>query len=317
MQQLTPAGDQAIQDLSRRYGVSTDAVRALLDAVSAGGGSMAQFYHPDLGGNGQWMRGGMTMVGDMFNSGLQSTVNGLCNELSSLLASQTVYAPAPQGQGGGAFGGGFMASGNNWWPGDLGSPSSSGGQNDARYAVFPQTRRLAISRNGQVTIYDTLDHNIGGVQQQQGGWPGSVTFNSQYGSFGVESLPIISGGDGGGNAQPAAPAWNAPDNGGFQNSSSSNFGGQQQSQSSLPFGGQQQMQSPGGYAPAPAPAFNPASAWNDSSSGGASSSGSGSAGGGNQADILATIERMAELHRKGILSDDEFSAKKAELLSRL
>ncbi|WP_085314858.1 SHOCT domain-containing protein [Derxia lacustris] len=282
MQLLTPAGDQAIADLARRYGVSTDAVRTLLDAVSAGNGGMAQFYHSELGGNGQWMRGGMTMVGDMFNSGLQSTVSGLCSELSSLLASTQVYAPLPQGS---SNNGGFMSmnSGNNWWPADLGSPSSSGGQNDARYAVFPGTRRLAVSRNGQVTVYDTLDHNIGGVQQQQGGWPGSVTFNSQYGSFGVDSLPIV-GGLPDSSAAPAtsqpqspppaqawnaepAPAWNAP--------------------------------APAWQAPAPAWAPPPAT------------------DNGAQTDILATIERMAELHRKGILSDAEFAAKKSELLSRL
>jgi hypothetical protein len=29
------------------------------------------------------------------------------------------------------------------------------------------------------------------------------------------------------------------------------------------------------------------------------------------------IERLAELHRKGVLTEDEFAAKKAELLSRL
>jgi hypothetical protein len=31
---------------------------------------MAQFDHPDLGGMGQWTAGGMTMIGDMFNAGL-------------------------------------------------------------------------------------------------------------------------------------------------------------------------------------------------------------------------------------------------------
>ena len=36
-----------------------------------------------------------------------------------------------------------------------------------------------------------------------------------------------------------------------------------------------------------------------------------------EADIFAKIERLADLHRKGILSEQEFSAKKAELLSRL
>jgi hypothetical protein len=34
-------------------------------------------------------------------------------------------------------------------------------------------------------------------------------------------------------------------------------------------------------------------------------------------DIFAKIERLAELQQKGILSPEEFAAKKAELLSRL
>ena len=61
---LTPTGEAAVAELAERYRVSDGAVRALLDAVIRGGGAMAQFSHPDLGGSGQWMRGGMTMVGD-------------------------------------------------------------------------------------------------------------------------------------------------------------------------------------------------------------------------------------------------------------
>jgi hypothetical protein len=38
---------------------------------------------------------------------------------------------------------------------------------------------------------------------------------------------------------------------------------------------------------------------------------------GSEVDILATIEKLAELHRKGILSDAEFAGKKTELLGRL
>jgi hypothetical protein len=34
-------------------------------------------------------------------------------------------------------------------------------------------------------------------------------------------------------------------------------------------------------------------------------------------DILAAIERLAELHARGVLTEAEFSAKKAELLDRL
>ena len=122
---LTPTGEAAVAELAERYRVSEGAVRALLDAVVRGGGAMAQFSHPDLGGSGQWMRGGMTMVCDMFNSGLQSTVSGICSELSAQLAGGATLVSRPEqpaagpGHGGpgssgvGGFGG---SSGFSWWP---------------------------------------------------------------------------------------------------------------------------------------------------------------------------------------------------------
>lgn len=180
MQQFTPAGQNIINDVAARYNLSQDAVIHMLIAVNNGGGTMAQFNCPELGGGGQWMRGGMTMVGDMFNNGLKATVDNLCNELSNALAYTQVFPPIPVGTPGS----------NQWWPGDLGSPFSSGTQNNIRYAIFPG--RLAVETMGQVTVYDTLDHQIGGVSQQQGGTT-SLSFSSQYGMVGVESLPIISG----------------------------------------------------------------------------------------------------------------------------
>jgi hypothetical protein len=210
------------------------------------------------------MRGGMTMVGDMFNYGLQSTVSGICSELSNFTASNQAYVPLPpmpqgqsqfQGSGAGNFGS------YNWWPADLGSPSSSGGQNDSRYAYFPQARRLAVQHGGQVTVYDTLDHQIGGVQQQQGGSSGSQSFTSQFGTFTVDSLPVISGGS--------------------------------------------PQQAPAPFVPSPpptpfAPNVNSSSVANEPSG-----------------DLLATLERLGTLRDKGIVSEQEFQAKKAELLSRL
>src|SRR5471030_2145759 len=104
MQKLTDQGWQKVTELSQRYFVSTDAVLSLMQALINGGGTMAQFYHSELGGGGQWMRGGMTMVGDMFNHGLKAKVDGLCSELSQLLVQQP-FVPFPasfqsQSQGG-------------------------------------------------------------------------------------------------------------------------------------------------------------------------------------------------------------------------
>lgn len=88
MRPLSPAGQQAIHDLAQRHGFSPAAVHCMLEAVIHGNGSMAQFNHPEFGGSGQWMSGGMTMVSDMFNHALKSRVDGLCSELSNLIAQQ-------------------------------------------------------------------------------------------------------------------------------------------------------------------------------------------------------------------------------------
>jgi Short C-terminal domain len=267
--QLTDQGRQKIDELARRYGLSTDAVMAMLQAVVNGNGSMAQFSHPELGGSGQWMRGGMIMVGDMFNYGLKSKVDGLCSELSQLLDQQP-FVPPPastqsQSQGGTSL---FVPeapgrAAGQWWPAELGSPNGTGAQNQIRYAYFNPTRRLAVDLNGHVTVYDTLDHEIGGVSQQQGGGA-SLTFTSQYGTVSVSSLPIVSV-DGVPRGAPAPVAVPAPS-----------------------------------AAPAPAPQSAPPATETA-----------------QETDIFAKIERLADLHRKGILSEQEFSAKKAELLSRL
>ncbi|MBR7889149.1 SHOCT domain-containing protein [Marinomonas sp. A79] len=195
MQNLTQDGQQLVNSLSSRYNLSHDAVMHMLIAVNNGSGSMAQFNCPELGGGGQWMRGGMTMVGDMFNYGLKSTVDNLCNELANGLASMQVFAPLPQGS----------LSSNQWWPGDLGQPFSSGAQNSTRYAIFPN--RLAVDVNGSVTVYDTLDNNIGGIGQQQGG-NDSLTFSSQYGTIAVNSLPVVSGAGFAQVQPPVQPAQN-------------------------------------------------------------------------------------------------------------
>jgi hypothetical protein len=66
MRQLPPEGQQPVIELAQRYGVSVDAVMTLLHALVHGKGTMAQFDHRELGGRGQWMSGGMVMVGNMW-----------------------------------------------------------------------------------------------------------------------------------------------------------------------------------------------------------------------------------------------------------
>ncbi len=256
MQNLTQDGQQFVNNLSVKYNLSYDAVMHMLIAVNNGFGTQAQFNCPELGGSGQWMRGGMIMVGDMFNHNLKMTVDNLCNELSSGLANLQVFVKIPHG----------MPGSHQWWPSELGQPFSTGAQNNIRYAVFPN--RLAVELNGQVTVYDTLDHSIGGVSQQQGG-DSSLTFSSQYGTISVNSLPIISG-----QGTPQAPQQNFAEPIQHQSHQSSQSFQNQSYQNTTP---------------------------NTSS----------------VDETIQLIEKIAKLKEIGAISDEEYHAKKTELLNRI
>lgn len=237
-----PNGLQTIAD---RHGVSLDAVRHLIRALEAGQGRMAQFNHPDLGGFGQWSTGGMTMIGDMFNTGLKARVSALCSELADALPASGWSERGTSGSG---------------WPAEWGPPSTSGSQNGIRYAYFPARNRLAIETDGRRAVYDTEGYDISGVAQQQGG-TSSLRFTGYGGTVDLESLRRV-------EEAEATPAEVRP------------------------------------FVPQPIadaePVPNPAPAST-----------------GRQDDILSTIERLSELHRKGVLGDGEYAAKKAELLARL
>ncbi len=163
------------EDLAREHGVSVAAVGVLQDALRRGGGRQAQFSHPDLGGMGQWSAGGMTQVGDMFNTALKEKVNRLCAALAGDAAQQPT---PPRGE-----------PSADWWPDGLGHPSATGSQNGMRYACFPDTHRIAVEQAGTVTVYDSGEHRISGVSQQQSGTQ-ELTFSSQHGTIRASDLPV-------------------------------------------------------------------------------------------------------------------------------
>ena len=84
-----------------------------------------------------------------------------------------------------------MDFGPAWWPSDLGQPASSGGQNDVRYAFFPEHQRLAVEQNGKVSLYDSGDHRIDGVSQAQGGGDRPLAFTSEKGEVTLDQLKKI------------------------------------------------------------------------------------------------------------------------------
>ncbi|MCG8313764.1 MAG: SHOCT domain-containing protein [Pseudomonadales bacterium] len=280
MQQLTPRGQEIVNDLSNRYGFSSDAVTHMMIAVLNGNGTMAQFNHPEFAGSGQWMSGGMTMLGDMFNNGLKYSVEGLCSEISNILAaepgllrqgsfqSQSQSGSGQQSQAAGGIQGEsslFIPDPTrHWWPKEMGSPSATGSQNNVRYAYFADQNRLAVETNGNVWIYDTLNHQIGGFSQQQG-VGGSILFTSQFGTVNLSTLPVVSiNGTPPQNTQPAPPNSPAPNSYANQNNQP--------------------------VEPSPSS---------------------------HESDIFSAIERLGGLKDKGLLTEDEFAQKKADLLERL
>jgi hypothetical protein len=290
MRFLTPDEQQMIDQLAQRYGFSADAVLHMLQAVMNGQGTMAQFHHPEFGGAGQWMPGGMIMLADMFNHGLKTNVDSLCHALANILAQhpemgrpthrqaqrQGQQQSSPEHEGPQPYHAGLRGAvslwvapaegpAEAWWSGDLGRPTAVGTQNTVRYAYFRAPRRLAILLNGQVTVYDTLDHQIQGFAQHQS-VGGSLTFTSQYGVVDLATLSVVS---------PPGELQQAEERG-------------------VPPGER--------GTTAPGPRHTP---------------GQPPQGGTPEGDVLTMIERLAALQARGLLSDEEYAAKKADLLRRL
>jgi ketosteroid isomerase-like protein len=178
-----------IERMAKKHEVSPAAVEVVLAALRSGGGRMAQFSHADFGGMSQWSPG-MSMVGDMFNTQLKAKLDALCSDVSAHLDA----APATVGSRSTADEVSYRsASGSrDWWPTGMGRPGAVGAQNDLRYAVFPDTRRLAIDDRGTVSVYATGDHRIFGVAQAQSS-DQTLSFTSQDGLIRVADLQKVAG----------------------------------------------------------------------------------------------------------------------------
>ncbi|WP_159715919.1 SHOCT domain-containing protein [Geminicoccus flavidas] len=288
MQDLTAEGRRVVEEVAARHGLSAEAAAVLLRALAEGGGTMAQFSHKELGGMGQWSPGGMVMIGDMLNHGLKQRVDAACNDLAGQLRSQTLVATrasASQTQG----------------------QRGADRQMQAGYAHGGSGASIAFGAGGS-------GH----------GWPAELGTPSATGAqnhlryaFFPQSRRLAL--DIGGRVT-------VYDTGDHQ---ITGFGQQQGNDASLTFTSQHGLVrvadlpivSPVHVETKPAPSgaahaagFQPVPAVPGS---GTVANAAARAGGADQDQVLATIERLAGLKEKGILSEEEFQAKKAELLSRL
>lgn len=257
---LSQAGARLVKELADKHGFGETAVTAMLAALDRGGGRQAQFSDPELGGMGQWSRGGMLMIGDMFNDALKARVGALAADAAERAAEGGFFMPD--------------ARAGIDWPAELGTPAATGSQNDMCYAFFADKRRLAIARGGKIELYDTGDHQIGGFAQQQDGSE-RLNFTSQHGPVTIDMLHRVGGSK---DAQAISREDSLEDG---------------ESHRERPADAMGETHRPG------------------------EPGGSRSKGEGTHASIIAAIEGIAGLHAKGILSDEEFAAKKAELLGRL
>lgn len=283
MRQLSPAGQQVIDSLAARHGFSSDATIAMLTAVLNGNGRMAQFNHAEFCGSGQWMQGGMTMVSDMFNNQMKSRVDALCNELSSLVANE------PTLQVSGSF--------QSQSQGD-----TIGGQ------VLPASQQSdCAAPPGPVGMFMPSAPGSSGNWWPDGlGRPEStgVQNNLRYAWFGNPRRLVI-------DLAGTVTLYDTLDH------RISGFSQQQSGGTSVTFTSQHGLVdikclpvlAVNGMPPVATPLPGQQASM--------SSSCLTATGERKEDDIFALIEKLAELRKRDILTDEEFSAKKAELLSRI
>lgn len=268
MKKITTEGQHIIEETAKKHGLEKQTVEDLLIAIVKGNGTMAQFNIPELGGAGQWMKGGMTMIGEMFNHTLNVKVEQVAAELSDLVSTKVIFT---SDEGDSAFESDYKSQSQyqsdpdaievkpgSGWPTVFGNPTASGSQNNFRYAYFAPKHRLVVEEDGKRSIYDTKHHQISGISQQQGSGS-SYRFTSQDGEIDLKELALIS--------EPGTKVQETPDMPYDVTHAYSNT-------NTVPARGPEEI-------------------------------------------IISTIEKLNVLFERGQITEQEFSAKKAELLSRL
>ncbi len=297
MLKLTPEGERIVAGLAERYRIGTDAVKAMLDAVNRGGGTMAQFNVSELGGGGQWMRGGMTMVGDMFNNSLKATVDNLCSELSDLIANQpNFFAPPVSQSQQQSQGGGWQSQGSGL--SQHSGLSQGGGLSQGSGLSQHSGLSQGSGRPGEgVSLF---------VPQSsfQGWWPPELGSPSSTGSQNSLRYAYFPGSNR--LAIDASGRVEVYDTTGYD---IYGFGQQQSGDASITFSSQRGVVRVDGL---PRISGQPAAV----SAPAPEMPGSSAPAGGDHGSILSLLEQLGALKDKGILTEEEFAAKKAELLKR-
>lgn len=294
MSQHNSQWQQKLTELTQKYQLSEHAIMVLWQALIKGNGKMAQFNHPELGGVGQWLPGGLTMISDMSNSYLKMVIDNLCGELS-ILIQEDYFNPikwneplSPQGsrqqqqQSQGNIDNSEIVKAQPfnygpWWPIELGAPTLSGSQNGLLYAYFAHKQRLVLEKQGEIFVYNSLHHQIIGVSQQQSSSGQLLLFTSPDGTFAVTDLPLVSS-----FTRPVHEP-SAKES----NPHTDIIAKAEKIKEMLPRAALkiEPLTKPADESPQP--------------------------------DIFSTIKKLAELKDQGIISEQEFEAKKTELLSRL
>ncbi len=192
-----------LETLAQKHGFSIGAVQMLNNAFSQSRSlNQVQFNISEFGGMGSWMKGGMMMIGDMFNQNLKLRVGSLCEELSQLRQNShgdnvtlncescqknnfafTQPMPSPQPMN-------FMQPMNSMQPMNFApfeaGVTSSGQSNNVSYKYYGQEKKLVITLNGSQT-YTYLDiPSISGVSSSQSSVDGiqktKITFSTQEGT---------------------------------------------------------------------------------------------------------------------------------------
>lgn len=146
-------------ELARKHGFSVGAVEHLAAALKRGGGKLAQFNHPELGGMGQWMPG-MIMISDPFNHALKARLECLVLELGQTSGAEEAA--------------------------DL-----AGESGPLRFAYYRRRRRLVVEQWGQTQAYDTSGVEITSASVQSVGDAAHLLLAGPQGVVDWSRLPSV------------------------------------------------------------------------------------------------------------------------------
>lgn len=184
MKRLTEIGIERVEEIVRKYGLSSTTLKGILSSMLNSQGAGAVFSVPEWKVEVEWHPRDRTLINNGIAEDVARRIDKLCRELMSVLVSDKPYIEnLPDATRN-------TNLSTRDWPVIFGEPTQVFESDGVAFAFFERVHRLVIDKQNLRYIYDTRHYRIEGKQPIER--DGCMVFQGPDGEVDSSDLHLVS-----------------------------------------------------------------------------------------------------------------------------